>query len=370
MTKQTIIQQSFSAGEVSPLLHGRYDSEGYSQGCKTLENMFSDPRGPAVSRDGFRHIARIAGNDARTEQIEILDSAFALFVFTDLKLSILSMFGANPAVNFPLSPRFRSGAWNTTIGGEGLVSSRDDSSLISTQAITDIANIYLLTNVTATGNHTIIVHTDGAAQYRVRAGTAPNDGTFYDAITQELEHIATFNLTALSAVITVDVVPAVTPVAVNVRYIGLADDMTPPEFVTLYTEQQLHELQFVAAPDGSKIYVLHPDHHPYEMTYTLATDLWAFNIVTFTGPPGVWGAGNGPATGTVFQGRLWLGGTRDQPNTFWGSVSGSYDDFTPGAGLAGDAVDFERHIFGSLHWGNGMRQQFISHVTSVQYRHT
>lgn len=46
---------------------------------------------------------------------------------------------------------------------------------------------------------------------------------------------------------------------------------------------------------------------------------------------GAWNASNGyPSSCTLFQQRLWLGGTRKFPQTMWGSRSGLFFDFMPG----------------------------------------
>lgn len=55
----TVLQESFAAGETSPLTHARYTAEGYQKGCKSLLNMLPDSRGPAVSRVGSRHLNSI-----------------------------------------------------------------------------------------------------------------------------------------------------------------------------------------------------------------------------------------------------------------------------------------------------------------------
>lgn len=52
MPKLTPIQDSFAAGEISPLLYGQVTIKGYQSGLAEMENMWPNPRGPAVSRRG------------------------------------------------------------------------------------------------------------------------------------------------------------------------------------------------------------------------------------------------------------------------------------------------------------------------------
>ena len=60
--KTTPIQESFSAGEVSPRLYGRVDSGGYREGLRLMTNFVASARGPAKSRQGFRYLGQVAGS--------------------------------------------------------------------------------------------------------------------------------------------------------------------------------------------------------------------------------------------------------------------------------------------------------------------
>jgi len=84
------LQRSFAAGELSELLYMRNDFENiYNSGVSKLRNMRPDSRGPAISRDGMKHIFTIAGADnARVVVLELVDE-FIVFVFTDLLLTIV-----------------------------------------------------------------------------------------------------------------------------------------------------------------------------------------------------------------------------------------------------------------------------------------
>lgn len=58
---------SFNAGELSPLIEGRFDLSKYSSGCRTLENMRPMKFGSATRRPGTEYIAdaKNAGSKAR-----------------------------------------------------------------------------------------------------------------------------------------------------------------------------------------------------------------------------------------------------------------------------------------------------------------
>ncbi len=56
MPQITPIQDSFSAGEISPRCYRRSDQEYWQRATQRLENFFASPRGPAKSRFGFRFL--------------------------------------------------------------------------------------------------------------------------------------------------------------------------------------------------------------------------------------------------------------------------------------------------------------------------
>lgn len=57
MAKGRFIQNSFNAGEWSPLMAGRIDLDKYPNAVEQLENIVIDPRGPAVFRPGLKYVA-------------------------------------------------------------------------------------------------------------------------------------------------------------------------------------------------------------------------------------------------------------------------------------------------------------------------
>lgn len=57
MPKASPLQPSFSAGEFSPKLYGRTDSERYKTGLATCLNYLPTTQGPIISRPGFKYVA-------------------------------------------------------------------------------------------------------------------------------------------------------------------------------------------------------------------------------------------------------------------------------------------------------------------------
>lgn len=59
MPKASPIQTSFSAGEVSPLVQGRFDNERYKQALGVCLNYFPTLQGPLIRRPGTKYIADV-----------------------------------------------------------------------------------------------------------------------------------------------------------------------------------------------------------------------------------------------------------------------------------------------------------------------
>jgi len=59
MPKVWPIQTNFTAGQISPRLHGRVDINKYKNGVKTQKNAYSLPHGGVVRRSGTKYIADV-----------------------------------------------------------------------------------------------------------------------------------------------------------------------------------------------------------------------------------------------------------------------------------------------------------------------
>jgi hypothetical protein len=66
MPKAAPAQNSFSGGELSPLLEGRQDLAKYAIGCRRLRNFLPMIQGPAQKRGGTRFVAEVKDSSTRT----------------------------------------------------------------------------------------------------------------------------------------------------------------------------------------------------------------------------------------------------------------------------------------------------------------
>jgi len=111
------IQESFAAGEISPLLRGRTSTEGYKSGCKELVNFIADSRGPAIGRAGTKHIAELDDADGKLFSLDTEDSLFYVGLITDTRMRLFNSVGQPVNSNFIKNPVFGDGAtdWNQTV---------------------------------------------------------------------------------------------------------------------------------------------------------------------------------------------------------------------------------------------------------------
>jgi hypothetical protein len=76
---------------------------------------------------------------------------------------------------------------------------------------------------------------------------------------------------------------------------------------------------------------------PFYSTAAMGSGTWTI----FGDYEEVWSTTRGyPRSCTFHEGRLWYGGSRDRPHTFWGSVIDNFANFDPGQGLDDEGVEF------------------------------
>lgn len=211
--------------------------------------------------------------------------------------------------------------------------------------------------------HVVIVEQQGQNQLNIKIGSAlglsdiasfvvgddfnvvefvPNAASFFATVESDGDDSFGSSLIFVGAIIESDV-----------GGIGLSQ-------VAPWTEEQLPEVHIIESPDGEVMYFTHPNVTTYRLSYDFATDTYgALQAVSFTSAPSVWTGTNFPATGTFFQGRLWLAGTPNEPQTFWASVSGAPEDFTVTGGQDSSSLEFTLQKFGRIQWMLGTRELLL-----------
>ncbi|MQX35475.1 hypothetical protein [Roseospira navarrensis] len=87
MTRVSVTQTNFTAGELSPDLYGRSDLRAYVNGAARLRNVFLQPTGGVSRRDGLRHLDTLTGR-ARLIAFEFNTDQSYLIVLTDQRMDV------------------------------------------------------------------------------------------------------------------------------------------------------------------------------------------------------------------------------------------------------------------------------------------
>lgn len=292
MPRVAPVQTNFTVGEMSPKLDGRVDITNYANGVTTLENMTTFPQGGATRRFGTRYVAEVKTSANKTRLIP--------FQFNTTQAYIIELGN--------LYMRFYMNGGQILSGG----SPYEIATPWTTAQIFDV-------RFSQTADIMYLTHSSHKVRKLSRTGHTAwtlsevefTDGPYLDK-----------NITATT----------VTPSATTGT-------------ITLTASAALFESTHVGAP--------------WRITHG-ATTGWV-KITAFTSSTQVtaevkkalggttatadWYEGafsdkrGYPAAVTLFEERLWLGGTTYQPQTIWGSYAGSYEDMTPGSN-ASDAVNY------------------------------
>jgi len=368
MPKILPAQVQFSAGEISPRMWGRFDSEGYSAGLSLWRNFITDPRGPVFRRGGFRYVEEYSGTTGKVEVFQALSEFFFLLVFLEGELIVTSPIGGDFAQNLLSDPFFSSGSlhWKERVSGGRISFKRSRVELSTDEGPNNYAGVYQQVTLPATprNSHTLSVSTefDPLSVVHIKIGSSPGAGDIFNDVTASSRYEHSFTTTEMDAMpsdIYIDVSVEGSSQNATVLAVTMVDDANKElSFVAPWTEYEAREIHLVQAPAGNSVYILHGNHPPHKLVWDPLTETFTFEEVVFTSPPADWTPGNYPATGTIYQGRLWLSGVKSRPQTFWASVSGVFEDFTMGA-QDDDALEFTMAKYGLIRWLNGFKNLII-----------
>jgi len=273
MVNASVAQFSFSSGEISRKMRGRFDLPQYADGVERLENFVSQTQGVATFRAGFKFVTPTKDNnpaalysfnfnDEQSYVLEFSDSFIRIFtdegVLTEAALNITGVTQANPAV--------------VTIVAHGY--SNGDSVLIAgVQGMTELNGLtFVIANVTANTFELVGI-----------------DSTSFGAYTSGGQS-------------------------------GKIVEVASP-----YLEADLFQLQ--TAQNADTLYIAHREFNPRKLTRTSAT-VWTLILDSPTGL--TLGVDDFPSAVTFYEQRLYYAGTNNNPQQIFGSKAGNFNDFTVG----------------------------------------
>lgn len=397
------IQNSFNAGEWSPLMEGRSDLAKYRNAAKTIENFMCLKQGGISRRPGTRFVAEVKDSTAKTRLIPFVFSEDQVYV-----LELGNLYGrvykdgaqltraTGSILTSALSPLFASGS-GYVVNDTGTFGNGTGATYIVTSVSSGAVTGYTVT-AAGTGYQVGIVNgMAGGAQPGVGIGFAINILTITPLgtgpvtfvmpyLTAELfdihfcqsadviylahsSHVprtisrasdtswtcALFNyanhLKKLFNGPFLDdgTIDAATGISTSLTPSGVSGSITLTASNPIFTAAMATR-EGVSGVDGIPWIISQgaTDTIVMVMAFIDASNLTVVpqvNLPDTTASTGfreaAWSDYRGfPSTVTFFQQRLWWAGNTFQPDTMWGSQTSNYANYFPGTGLDDEACTF------------------------------
>jgi hypothetical protein len=368
MSKAHPIQHSFMGGELSPLMEMRHDIEARKQGVASLINFVIHLQGPASTAPGGEHMAVIEGVYGRLFRFPVATfNSFAIAITTsyvyivDLSGLVLNNEKLN---NFDFLDRDAN--WNPSSVGNGVVVFDSGRCRLSPGPDeTHSVKIHqTATTVVGTDYLCGIRPIEGKGVLRVRIGSS--SGNLSDIHDSEYEINSLikipFTATSTTSIVTISVEGG--DFDRSISRVSVFDVTIPNDSVTFTSPwtspSDLSSLQGDVPPSVISAYFTCLTVRPHKLTYDKSARTWSFIPVSFTSPPSEWAGTNWPVALAFYEGRLYLGGTPNQPETLWASKSGenNIENFTQGD-LADEGMTYTLEQRGAIRWMRGNRNLVI-----------
>ena len=311
--------RNFTGGEVTPTLSARYDLQKFGSFLQCCENFIPNLHGDIERRPGMRFIADLGGKS----------------------VLIPFQFNTEPENNYVLI--FREGSI-TVASADGLLSG------VSIESPYALDDVYALSTAQA-GDIVYLAHKNYVLRKLTRSGTAPD----YEWALEEV---------VLNQSIAAPAAPTVTfvrdngddsaPLNYTLRYVVTAVDgdgvesvasavgSTTGKYPTDWVVGNHVDLTW-AAVEGAEEYNVYRESAGYYgfigVSRSTSFQDQNFEPDTATTPKEDWDPfedGNNPATVAFHQQRLVLGGTKDDPASFFMSRTGDYENFRKSRPLQDD----------------------------------
>lgn len=355
MPKVSPLITNFSSGELTPRLDGRIDIAKYPNGCATLENAIIWPQGGASRRDGLHFVAEVKDSTKQVRLIEFEFSTTQAYVleFGDQYIrfyrnngQVVTTTGSELVTNGTFGSDIAS--WtDSSVGTGSIAHDTDHMNIVSTdssnygyaeQGITTVDDTNYQLDFTVTGGSLTLVIGSTTGGTEVKTATSYAAGTHNVIFTAESTTTYIGFYHQESATIDLDDV-------------GCKESI-PYEISTTYLEADLFEISY--AQEADVLYLAHRDYAPRKLTRTGHTS-WTLTTISFTGSTfpadfcagaagtGTDGNDKNPGTVTFFEQRLFWAGSNDNPQTIWGSKTGSanYENMDQGSATASDGLEYE-----------------------------
>lgn len=368
------VQSNFAAGEISPRFLSQIDSDVYKHGVRSMINFIPEAQGPFYRRHGFRYQGQVPGNNGRLFEFPVTKDFVIFAILTDQnKLYLGTPDGLLRDGNVVSNAYFLQGStgWTDVSQNSGFVIFLTGSAQLTPGTVHPTQDRYAgvkqtITLATGAVDHAIEIVTEPnqtLSDMRIMVGTTDGGADLLDVtVGSSISHyIGTFTPGGVTTVYLQ--IRALENNNGAIRTVTYANINNPASndllsFTTPWDASELDLIQVGYPPGEDRLFFVSPQSPPQELIFNRSTEVWTFQPVSFTGAPAVWTTNNYPGAITFYQGRMWLGGTPGQPETFWGSKSAQYRNFTTGS-LADDGLSFTMAEKGQILWMVGTKNLLI-----------
>jgi hypothetical protein len=288
------VYNNFASGELSPNVWGRVDRPFYSTGLEICRNFIPMLTGGLLYRPGFEYVHHTRLNQKAFLITFKFNSAQSYTLeFTALKMRVHK----NGGVVLETAKNITG----ITKAAQGVVTS-------ATHGFADGDEIYFasVVGMTEVNGQFYIVSDKDADTFKLK----DIDGNY-------------INTTGFTT------------------YSSGGTALRIYEITTPYPEASLWQLK--TAQTADLMYIVHSTYAPYKLTRAGHAS-WTLATYTRTADPFT-GANKYPGAVGFYGGRLWMGGTNDDPDVFWGSMGpdpttgiNRYDNFTVGTAALDSVV--------------------------------
>lgn len=293
---QTIIpKNTFNGGQVSKDVWGKIESEIYGKSLAKMENFLSNPQGSSIFRNGFVYVDELETENCRFEEFKFNNEQSYIVIFMDKKCEFLSI---------------------DIEGNFGFV--LKDGQKLEVELPYSWAEVQKM-NVCQTGD--IMFITDGVHEIGRIIRKEANVFEFSVLDTEGLP------LGADNANEDIKVKPSGTTGNITVTVTGTDEFFTDDDVGKMLS---INKPKVVNEEDVQGYVRINSVTKPTEAACTVIKDL-SSNEATATWARSAFSKRSGyPSACGLYESRLWVGGTTDEPVGIWGSVTNEFGKFSEG----------------------------------------
>ena len=307
MSRVVRIQTNFASGAIDPLLRSRVDLNQYYNGLQTAENVTIMPQGGLRRRDGLRYITELPSaanpqNGVRLIPFEFSADDSYMFALVNQRIYI-----------------FRNKVLVTDINGSG-----NDYLAVSSITSAMLSKIRYAQNA----DTIIFVHEDLAPLKIVRGATNADWTASAITFTNAPTHAFTVATSNPSATLTPSGTTGNIELTAGSGVFTSAHEKQYININSLFGRVRI--VEFVSSTKVKGFCEI----DLFDTTAVASGD-WELE----TGYEDSWSGSRGyPVSVTFHEGRLYFGGSKSEPTTFWGSNVNQFFDFEFGEGLDDQTV--------------------------------